>query len=89
MDNNCRFYIVSLDNYNSKDDPADISWVEELFVLEEYRGQSIREFLMEEDERKSEAQTAKLMALVTSIAGNFYKAIGDSESASYFKKNLT
>lgn len=32
---------------------------------------------------------AKLMALVTRIAGNFYKAIGDSESASYFKKSLT
>lgn len=38
VDNNCRFYIVSLDNYNSKDDPADNSWIEELFVLEEYRG---------------------------------------------------
>lgn len=65
-----------------------ISWVEELFVLEEYRGQSIGKHLMEEAEKQSKARGAKLMALATRRAEKFYKAIGYSESATYFKKNF-
>ncbi|QHJ71316.1 GNAT family N-acetyltransferase [Planococcus halotolerans] len=65
-----------------------ISWVEELFVLEEYRGQSIGKHLMEEAEKQSKARGAKLIALATRRADQFYKAIGYSESATYFKKNF-
>ncbi|MBU9675150.1 GNAT family N-acetyltransferase [Planococcus sp. CP5-4] len=65
-----------------------ISWVEELFVLEEYRGHGIGKSLMEEAEKKSKARGAKLMALATRRADKFYKAIGYSESATYFKKNF-
>ena len=65
-----------------------ISWVEELFVIEEYRGQNIGKHLMEEAEKRSKARGAKLMALATRRADQFYKAIGYSESATYFKKNF-
>lgn len=65
-----------------------ISWVEELFVEEEYRGQNIGKRLMEEAEKRSKARGAKLMALATRRADQFYKAIGYSESATYFKKNF-
>ncbi|AQQ53260.1 GNAT family N-acetyltransferase [Planococcus lenghuensis] len=65
-----------------------IGWVEELFVLEEYRGRHIGKRLMEEAENLSKERGAKLVALATRRAAEFYKALGYSESATYFKKNF-
>lgn len=65
-----------------------VSWVEELFVLEKYRGMKIGKQLMRLFEEKSFERGSKLVALATRRASVFYKAIGYEESAAYFKKNL-
>ena len=65
-----------------------ISWVEELFVVEEYRGKNIGKKLMEIIEFKALERGSKLVALATRRASEFYKAIGYEESATYFKKKL-
>ncbi|WP_217362282.1 GNAT family N-acetyltransferase [Cohnella herbarum] len=66
-----------------------ISWVEELIVLEEYRGKRIGKKLMKIIEEKAYGRGSKLVALATRRASEFYKAIGYDESAIYFKKTLT
>jgi GNAT superfamily N-acetyltransferase len=65
-----------------------ISWVEELFVLEHYRGKHIGKALMEEAERLSKERGSKLVALATRRADQFYKAIGYEGSATYYKKHF-
>lgn len=65
-----------------------VSWVEELFVLAEYRGMKIGKKLMELAEGKALERGSKLVALATRRASDFYKAIGYDESATYFKKTL-
>lgn len=65
-----------------------ISWVEELFVLEQYRGMNIGKSLMEKAERLSKERGSKLVALATRRADKFYQAIGYDESATYYKKHL-
>jgi len=65
-----------------------ITWVEELFVLEEYRGKKIGKCLMEEGERRSKERGSKLVALATRRADRFYKSMGYEESATYFKKTF-
>lgn len=66
-----------------------ISWVEELFVLEEYRRMKIGKKLMELIEEKALERGSKLVALATRRASDFYKSIGYDESATYFKKTLS
>lgn len=66
-----------------------ISWVEELFVLDEYRGMKIGKKMMEMIEVKAHERGSKLIALATRRASDFYKAIGYDESAIYFKKTLS
>jgi GNAT superfamily N-acetyltransferase len=65
-----------------------ISWVEELFVLEQYRGKDLGKSLMSEVERLSKERGSKLVALATRRADKFYKSIGYDESATYFKKTF-
>ncbi|GAA0484440.1 GNAT family N-acetyltransferase [Salinibacillus aidingensis] len=65
-----------------------ISWVEELFVLEQYRRMHIGKHLMEEVEKLSKERVSKLVALATRRADKFYRSIGYSESATYFKKTF-
>jgi len=65
-----------------------ISWVEELFVLEDYRGKSVGKNLMVLIEEKAVQRGSKLVALATRRASDFYKAIGYDESAVYLKKSL-
>lgn len=65
-----------------------VSWVEELFVLERYRGLKIGKRLMDNIEEKARRRGSKLVALATRRASAFYKAIGYEESAAYFKKPL-
>nr|WP_281271028.1 GNAT family N-acetyltransferase [Paenibacillus prosopidis] len=63
--------------------------MEELFVLDEYRGMKIGKKLMMLIEEKAAERGSKLIALATRRAGDFYKAIGYDESAIYFKKALS
>lgn len=65
-----------------------VTWVEELFVLDEYRNMKIGKKLMELIEGKALERGSKLVALATRRAGGFYKAIGYDESATYYKKML-
>lgn len=65
-----------------------ITWIEELFVVEEYRKMKIGKKLMELIEEKAFERGSKLVALATRRAGDFYKSIGYDESATYFKKIL-
>ncbi|MGO4699495.1 GNAT family N-acetyltransferase [Paenibacillus sp. 2TAB26] len=66
-----------------------ISWVEELFVLEDYRSKGVGKNLMVLIEEKAVRRGSKLVALATRRASDFYKAIGYDESAVYFKKSLS
>ncbi|PAV29141.1 hypothetical protein CIL05_12120 [Virgibacillus profundi] len=65
-----------------------ITWVEELFVIEEYRGKKIGKHLMAEAEKLSKERGSKLVALATRRADKFYKSIGYDESAMYYKKTF-
>ncbi|MBM7683359.1 GNAT superfamily N-acetyltransferase [Pullulanibacillus pueri] len=67
---------------------GNISWVEELFVMEKHRGQHVGRHLMEAAEQLSKERGSKLIALATRRASQFYKSIGYSESATYFKKHF-
>ncbi|MBW5448094.1 GNAT family N-acetyltransferase [Cohnella sp. CFH 77786] len=65
-----------------------VSWVEELFVTDEFRGRNVGQKLMEIIEESALKRGSKLVALATRRAGAFYRAIGYEESAVYFKKAL-
>jgi len=65
-----------------------VSWIEELFVLEEYRRMKIGKKLMDLVEEQAAGRGSKLVALATRRAGEFYKSIGYEESAAYFRKTL-
>lgn len=66
-----------------------VSWVEEIYVLEEYRGKNIGKRMMEKVEEISFKRGSRLVALATRRAHSFYKAIGYDESATYYKKTFT
>jgi GNAT superfamily N-acetyltransferase len=66
-----------------------ITWVEELFVLDEYRRMKIGKKLMELIEGKALERGSRLVALATRRASDFYKSIGYDDSATYFKKTLS
>ncbi|MBD0384892.1 GNAT family N-acetyltransferase [Paenibacillus sedimenti] len=65
-----------------------ISWVEELYVDEEYRGKYIGKALMELIEDAAKNRNSKLIALATRRASKFYEAIGYEQSATYYKRTL-
>jgi ribosomal protein S18 acetylase RimI-like enzyme len=61
-----------------------VSWVDEIFVLDEYRGMKIEKQLMMLFEEMSFKRGSKLVALATRRASAFYKAIGYEESLPVF-----
>ncbi|MGG3280068.1 GNAT family N-acetyltransferase [Paenibacillus solani] len=65
-----------------------ISWVEELIILDEFRGMKIGKNLMDIIEEKAQERGSKLVALATRRASGFYKSIGYDESAVYLKKTM-
>lgn len=65
-----------------------ISWLEEIYVLEEYRKLKIGRNLMESFEAWALERESKLVSLATRRASSFYNAIGYEESAIYFRKVL-
>lgn len=68
---------------------GDVSWVEEIFVLESRRRQGIGEELMAAFERRARERGSRLVGLATRRAASFYKAIGYEESATFFRKLLS
>lgn len=66
-----------------------IAWVEEISVHEDLRRQGVGARLMAEFEHRARAGGARLVALATRRAGDFYEAIGYEPSATYFRKLLT
>lgn len=67
---------------------GEVTWIEELFVDEAYRGKGVGRRLMQFVEIRAELRGSRLVALATRRASDFYRAIGYEESATYFKKNL-
>ena len=65
-----------------------IAWLEELFVVEEKRGDGVGALLMSAFEEWSREQGCVLVTLATRRAANFYLRIGYERSAEYFKKVL-
>ena len=65
-----------------------VAWVEEIAVQAEQRRQRVGASLMEEFERRAFDAGARLVALATRRAADFYLAIGYEESATYFRKLL-
>jgi GNAT superfamily N-acetyltransferase len=65
-----------------------VAWVEEIAVRPEQRRQRIGALLIEEFERRAFEAGAKLDAIATRRAADFYLAIGYEESATYFRKLL-
>jgi GNAT superfamily N-acetyltransferase len=65
-----------------------VSWVEELYVDEEYRGNNIGKALMQLVEDGAKIRNSKLIALATRRASKFYEAIGYEKSATYYKRTI-
>jgi GNAT superfamily N-acetyltransferase len=65
-----------------------VSWVEEIMVRADLRGQGIGRTLMDAFEEWSIERGSKLVALATRRAAPFYTALGYEDSAIYFRKLL-
>ena len=80
-------YCLGFDHYtffaNGK-----VAWVEEIAVSASMRNQGIGRLFMTEFENWASGRNAKLVALATRRAADFYKAISYEESATYFRKLL-
>ena len=65
-----------------------VAWVEEMMVSSSHRRKGVGRSLMTAFERWSAGRGAKLVALATRRAAEFYRAVGYEESATYFRKLL-
>lgn len=65
-----------------------VAWVEEIAVRSDCRRSGIGTLLMHSLECWASRRGSKLVALATRRAAEFYKALGYSESAVYFRKLL-
>ena len=63
-------------------------WVSELIVNERARREGVGRALMARAEDWSRERGAAQVALATSRAGEFYRALGYSDAAVYFRKKL-
>lgn len=66
----------------------EIAWIEELFVLEEYRGKGIATALIKQAESIAIQRDALLISVATRRAELFYEKFGYERSAQYLKKLL-
>jgi GNAT superfamily N-acetyltransferase len=64
------------------------SWVDEVLVVEPFRGKGVGRLLMQAFERWSRDASCVLVSLATRGAAGFYERIGYESKASYFKKYL-
>lgn len=65
-----------------------VAWVEEIMVGEPFRRQGVGRRLMEALGEWAVSRDAKMIALATRRAANFYQTLGYEESAAYFRKQL-
>ena len=65
-----------------------VGWVEEIAVRSSWRRRGIGRALMARFEEWTASRGAKLVALATRRAAEFYCALGYTESAVYFRKPL-
>ena len=65
-----------------------VAWVEEIMVGETFRRQGVGRRLMEAFEAWATVREAKMIALATRRAAEFYGALEYEESAAYFRKRL-
>ncbi len=65
-----------------------VGYVEEILVSESFRGKGLGKDLMTAFEELAKSSGCPQVALATRRAGEFYKAIGYTESATYFKKKF-
>jgi GNAT superfamily N-acetyltransferase len=65
-----------------------VAWVEELMVSPGARRGGVGASLMRAAEQWAQMQGAAYLALATRRAADFYKAIGYSASATFFRKDL-
>jgi predicted N-acetyltransferase YhbS len=80
-------YILGFEHYTFYANGR-VAWVEEIIVQTDYRRKGIGTELIKCFEEWASAREAKLVALATRRATNFYQAIGYEESAAYLKKLL-
>jgi GNAT superfamily N-acetyltransferase len=80
-------YCLGLDHYTFHANGR-VSWVEEISVRADFRGQGIGRALMESFEAWAVGRKSGLVALATRRAASFYEALGYKESAAYFRKLL-
>lgn len=66
-----------------------VAWVEELMVSPDWRRGGMGESLMRAAETWAAEQGAAYVALATRRAADFYRAIGYSESATFFRRPST
>ncbi len=65
-----------------------VAWVEEIMVSSARRKKGVGRSLMTAFEEWSAGRGAKLVALATRRAAEFYRAVGYEQSATYFRKLL-
>jgi GNAT superfamily N-acetyltransferase len=65
------------------------AWMDELFVLEQFRHVGIGRALMSEFESWAAQRNCKLVSLATAGAGAFYEQLGYVSKAGYYKKYFT
>jgi GNAT superfamily N-acetyltransferase len=87
VDNNVVGYLLGFDH------PAffangRVAWVEEIMVEPDQRRRGIGRKLMAEFEHWTASRNARLIALATRRAGDFYRSLGYEESATYFRRLL-
>ncbi len=65
-----------------------VAWVEEVAVRSSWRRNGLGRALMTQFEEWAASRGAKLVALATRRAAEFYRVLGYTESAAYFRKLL-
>ncbi|MDB5292219.1 MAG: GCN5-related N-acetyltransferase [Phycisphaerales bacterium] len=80
-------YLLGFDHYTLFANGR-VAWVEEIMVREDRQREGIGRQLMGDFEQWARSRGAKLAALATRRADQFYWALGYEESASYFRKLL-
>jgi GNAT superfamily N-acetyltransferase len=65
-----------------------VSWMEEIYVVDDYRKKGIGRMLTDEFEQWCAERKSKLIGLATRRAADFYKSMDYEESAIFFRKLL-
>jgi GNAT superfamily N-acetyltransferase len=66
-----------------------VSWIEELTIQSELRGQGLGRLLVEAFAQEAQRRRSRLIALATRRADAFYAQLGYEESAVYYRRVLS